>query len=278
MARRRLWLMRINRSADLPLLTQRDRPFEPDIMEALDPQQVVARYGRNWRLARPQRLGDEPVLFGKLGFESIRTDEPAVRYDEEAEDFITIPGSRGHGQFSYLVLDLDTRYLIFEERRDVRRTAFATALRMILRQAPNPEVAFDAEFVADMEEFSNWLTRTDRVTRFFVSVRQPNPDWDEHGDAIVRRLLEDSNAAQVNLEAKPPQDGPGLQITGTGLQDFVDYTRETFGVVRATGVVDRNRRFFDSGRNVASTDIETVENETEETYLRRLLRSLRSLL
>ena len=276
MARRRLWLMRINRSADLPLLARGDRPFQADITEALDPQQVVTRYERAWRLSRPQQLGDEPVLHGKLGFQSAQSSTDEVEYDEEAEDFIAVPNSRGRGQFSYYVLDLEDRYMIFEERRDIKRTSFAGALRVILERTPNPQAVFEAEFVADMGEFDDWLANTDRVTRFFVSIRQPNPNWDDR-DNMIRDIMEQSNAARMNLEAKPPPDGPGLQIPGSGLDAFIDHAKQTYGVVRASGEVQQNRKFFDSRRKFASTDIDTNDSEPEGTYLRRLLDMLKSI-
>jgi hypothetical protein len=269
--------MRINRSSELPLLALEDRPFERDILDALDPQQVITRYDRTWRLSRPQQLDDEPAIFGKLGFQSGQPNDDEVQYDEEAEDFIAIPRSRGRGQFSYYVLDLEERYLVFEERRDIRRTSFAGALRGILERSEGPNAAFEAEFVADMGELDDWLSNTDRVTRFFVSVRQPNPGWDERDARLVRQIMEEANAGRLNLEVTPHGDGPGLQVQGTGLVPFIDYAQQAYGVVRATGEVQQNRTFFDSGRRIAGADIDTSDREPVDTYLRRLWDRLKSI-
>ena len=116
MAPRRLTLMRINRNADLPLLELEQRSFELDILQALNPRLTATRYGRTWRLSRPQSSEEEPFIWGKLGFEGAERTDSEVIYDEASQDFITSSTRRGSGSFSYFVVDTETQYLIFEEK------------------------------------------------------------------------------------------------------------------------------------------------------------------
>jgi hypothetical protein len=123
MPNRRVTLMRISRQVGADEEVARN--FAQDIVAALDPGVSTTRYSRTWRLSQPQLTENNDVLWGKIGFVRQR-DESAVRYDEDQHDFVTIPGTLGHGSFCYYALDLRTRHLLFEERRpDIRRNSFA---------------------------------------------------------------------------------------------------------------------------------------------------------
>ena len=277
MPRRRVTLMRLNRSADLPLFSVSGRPFEPDVLSALDPQRVAVRYNRTWRLSRPQRIEGTEFVSGKLGFESAAQDSQ-VEYDDDLEDFVSRSEVRGHGQFSHFIVDLEDRYLLFEERPPhIRRGSFKGALQSILRQVDSPEILFDVDFVPDTDEFESWLERTERVSRFFVSLRQPNPNYDDR-EIEIRELLEDSNTSRLNLEARPADDGPGLEIRESGLAAFANHAIQGYGTIRGTGETSGARTFFDSGRKVITRRLDTLLGESEQTYLSKMLDMFRSLL
>ena len=274
MPRRRLTLMRINRSADLPMFAVADRPFDQDIRTALDPQITVERYGRSWRLSRPRTIEDQPLLWGKLGYHGASSGSD-VEYDEESEDFVTVSG-RQHGQFSYYVLDLEDRYLLFEERPpDIKRQSFSGALHAILHESMSPYI-FDVDPVVDPEDFIAWLRRTHRVTRFRATVRQPNPNWDGRPQNI-RDLIEESNAARVAVEATAATDGPGLKIMESDLRPFVEHISEGNGVISSAGETEQGPTVFHSERKVRGTNLDIDISEPEESFVQRLFNILRSL-
>ena len=268
--------MRISRSAALPLFAVENRPFEQDIVTALDPQQSTRRFNRTWRLSRLQRFEGEPFLWGKLGFLKAPT-ASEVQYDDVKEDFIVVPGPKEHGQFAYFVLDVVDRYMVFEERQpDIKRGSFLGALKAILSQSESPNALFEVDLVTDPDEFMAWLDRTERVSRFFVSMRQPNPTFDPREDA-VRRFMEESNAASLNIEAKPPKDGPGLEIRGSDLGRFVEYVSQGYGTIKGTGETQEKRTFFDSDRKVVSTDMDVERGEPETSILAKMKDRLKSI-
>ena len=272
MPRRRLTLMRINRSADLPIFAVADRPFDQDISTALDPQVTVERYGRSWRLSRPHMIDDQPFLWGKLGYQGAPSGSD-VEYDEASEDFVTVSG-RQHGRFSYYVLDLEDRYLLFEERPpDIKRQSFSGALQAILHESESPYI-FDVDPVVDPEDFLAWLSRTDRVTRFRATVRQPNPNWDNRPQAI-RELIEESNAKRVAIEATAGTEGSGLEIMESDLGAFVEHTSGGNGSISSAGeTADGRTTLYNSDRKGRSTTTDVDSAESEESFVRRLIAAL----
>ena len=183
--------------------------FRSSIAVALDPELSVTRYNRTWRLSRPHQVGTGG-LWGKLGFLRNRG-ESAVEYNESTHDFITIPGTAGHGSFAYYVVDLESQYLLFEERSpDIKRNSFAGASRSLLVQTADAE-NLSAEFVPDVESFDDWISNTDRVTRFFTSMRQANPNWTGRPRA-VRDLMEETRSARISVEARAARDGESLRV------------------------------------------------------------------
>ena len=276
MVRRRLTLMRINRSTALPLLARANRDFTSDIIDALDPQRTTTRYSRTWRLSRPQLVHDQQFLWGKLGFQGAQS-ESDIEYDEEREDFITVPGTRGRGRFAYFVLDVQDRYLGFEEvPPDIRRNSFSGALKSILASTDRAYV-FDVDFVADTGNFSEWIARTERISRFYVALREPNPDWKDRPQA-ERELMEESHASTLSIEAKSSQDGPGLEIEESDLAAFSYHAGDGYGNIRSTGQTQDGRRtFFDSERKNRNTAIDVGTDDTEESLIAKMYSALKSI-
>ena len=249
-----------------------NRPFDQDISTALDPQITVERYGRSWRLSRPQTIEGQPFLWGKLGYQGASSGSD-VEYDEESEDFVTVAG-RQHGQFSYCALDLEERYLLFEERPpDIKRQSFSGALQAILHESASPYI-FDVDPVIDPEDFLAWLSRTDRVTRFRATVRQPNPNWDDRPEAI-RVLIEETNAKRVAVEATAGSGGPGLEIMASDLGAFVEHTSGGNGSISSAGeTADGRATLFNSDRKVRGTTMDVDNNESEDSFVQRLIAAL----
>jgi hypothetical protein len=148
----------------------------------------------------------------------------------------------------------------------------------LLDEVPlEPGVELDAEFVTDEEEFERWLSETTRVDRFFVSVRPPNPTYDPRSDA-VEKLVEESNADRISVEAVADKDGPSLDINGSDLAAFAFHAASGYGEMRGSGERDGQPTEFDSKSSIRSTAIEYATTDTEQTIFQKLRDALRSLI
>ena len=277
MAQRRLTLMKVNRNADLPLLEFERRSFEQDVLQALDPLNSVTRYRRTWRLSRPRSSPDHPFISAKLGFEGAARTDSDVVYDEDLEDFIASPTTRGSAQFSHFIIDTEHQYLLFEEKPpDIRTTSFVGALRTILQQDATAH-RFDLDPVPDLDDFNSWLRRTTRVTKFRVTVRPPNPHWLDRPRAI-RDFVEESNAAHVTIDATASEDGPGLEIPNSDLGAFSEHAGLGYGTISGTGETAEGRTRYHSNRSTRGAVIDADPDESEPSFLRTLFETLRSLI
>lgn len=268
MPERRLTLLKVNRQEDAPQ-SLFERNFRHDIQAALNPEYSVTRYNRVWRLSAPQVV-DGRWLWAKLGFQT--SPDESVEYDEALHDFVSVPGSRGRGNYSLFVLDLETQFLLFEERPpDIKRNSFRGALNGILRLT-DMEFRFTADFVGDEERFERWLAQVDAVTRFYVALRRPNPDWDPRFEE-VEKVMESSHAARLTVEARPPEE-ESLQIKDTPLEAFAEYAGQGYGHVRASGKSGNKKRFFDSERNLRGATVEVAKDEEPRSVVQRIISTM----
>lgn len=271
MPRRRVVLMRISREPGTETVSQ---SFERDVVNALSPVIATTRYNRTWLLSRVSISDDGRYMWGKLGFQR-ESSETAFTYDPATQDFITVEGSGGHGTFSYYVIDLDSRYLAFEERPpDIKANSFAGAMRSLLKET-HDAYFLDAEFVFDADELDRWISETDTVTRFFVSLREPNPGWDGRPEN-VRTLMEESHADRLTLEARSTT-GESIDINDSDLRPFADLAGEGYGTVRGSGQRAGRPTYFDSERNVRTTDIQVERDEPESSIIEKVMIALRNM-
>lgn len=269
---KRIVLMRIQRSEDAAEAAQRS--FRDDVIEGLDPDISVTRYGRVWRISLPQFFGpNDRYVWAKIGFLRSRG-ELAAEYDEENYDFIPIEGTGGQGQFSYFVIDRRTQYMAFEQTTEIRPQSIRGALRKMFNEKPDLEL--DVDVVSDPGEFFDWLNAVTTVARVAVSVRQPNPHWDDRFEA-VQDLIGETGAARVSVEAVAPK-GDSLKVQGTDLAAFVEYAGEGYGRVSASGREGATRSDFDSEQAIRSGEIEVTPADTEQSIVRKIVNALSSLL
>ena len=274
MPTRRLALMRINRSTDSPLFSPVEQPFNEAITSALNPSISVTRYTRNWRLSRPQVIDDQAstFLWGKLGYQGSLPGN--IEYDEIREDFVEVPGQQVGGQFSYFVVDLDGRYLLFEERSEIKLQSFRGALQKILQRSEEfPR--FDVDPVIDPTDFITWLEQQDLVTKFRATVRQPNPNWTGRPQGM-RAFFEATGADKATIEVTSDSSS-GLKPLEPGLREFIEHVSEGNGTLSGNGQIDGRASSFDFARNVRSTKLNTEANEPEESFVRRLIAVLRGI-
>ena len=203
--------------------------------------------------------------------------ENAVIYDDEAEDYVPVEGTSGQGAFSYYLLDRNTQYLLFQQTSEIRPGSFAGALRKILDETYD-DFVFTADFVTDAEAWSEWLADAERIDRLFVSVRKPNPSWDDRFEA-VKTLVEESKAARVSVEAIAAKDGESLEVTGTDLDAFVEYANEGYGEIRARGeTVGGRRTEFDSKNAIRTRLVELTSADTLQGIYEKFRSVLTALL
>ena len=250
--------------------------FRENVLQALDPDIVVDRYNRAWRLSQPQILEDR-WLWGRLGF-ALQRAHAAVVYNEETHDFELIPGEERRGTISHYVLDLESQYMLFEEvRPEIRRQSFVGAMESILGRT-KAEVRLTVEEVYDGEAFSEWVKRVDRITRFRATFRRPNPDWDPRFEEL-RKVVEDTNADTVSLEAsKSSSEDQGLVIHGTILEEVAEHAAEGYGDAKATGKIDDKFKYFDSRRNPKSIRVPSPQNGTISAKIELLKQTLKGLI
>ena len=274
MAIRQLVLLRLLRDENTPMGLFESGSFSEDVKTALDPALSVERYSRRWRLSRPQEV-DNRWLSGKLGFERAVETE-AIHYDETVQDFVQEEAQAEQGTFSHYVIDLQNQYLLFELRPPaIQLNSFVGAFKKIL-DLTRERHRFEVEVITDTQEFYEWLTEVDEVEQVRVSLRRPNPSFEDRTENILG-LLEETNAARIDVDAHAPE-GESLQVPGTDLATMVDYAGEGYGEVNAIGKSNRTVRKFSSKSNTRSTSIEIVEDDDEPSLISKIIIALTSLI
>jgi hypothetical protein len=228
MARRRkskIWLGKISSirrdPQQLALVHER---FPAQLARALDPDHVVSYYGREWRLAQPH--WSDSSLFGKLGF-ARRARTEAVSYDEASHDWITQESPAAQGNYSHFVIDLPTQYIAFEEKgQDITHKAFVNAFDRFLSNG-----GLEVDLLTDSRTFEAWLSSVDRVTRFYVSIKAPNPGYSKRAEE-TRRIAEEIAAERLSVEATSEA---GLHVRGTLLEGAAETASRGNGAYRASG-------------------------------------------
>lgn len=271
--RRRVWLAKISRIDRHPeQLSLIHQEFEPDLLDVLEPSHRHIFYGREWRLSQPHADDRSRSLFGKLGF-ARGTRAEQVDYIEAEHDWVTVDTPAKAGNYSHFVVDLDTQIVAFEERGvDLSKTSFVNALGLFLADG-----GYEVNLLSDAADFDVWLRDMDRVTRFYVTLKAPNPRWSRRARE-TRRLAEEIAAERLSIEATSDSH---LNVRDTLLQGAADTAAMGNGEFRATGVKDGGRRYFDSRKRFVSGDIEVPDQASSGAILaeiRELLHTLQAAL
>lgn len=256
---RTVWLGKVSFTDRRPeqLALVHDR-FPDALYRALDPERPVAYY-REWRLSQPRV--DQRTLSAELGFRR-RTRQEEVDYDEDQHEWISSEAAARLGNFAHFVLDLDSQIVAFEDRgEDLRRDSFVTVLGRFLEVS-----GLEVNLISDTNEFEAWLNSVDAVTRFRVTLRQPNPGWSKRAKQ-VRELAQEVDPDWLTIEA---QSTTGLNVRDTLLDGAADTAAMGNGSFKATGIVGDSRRFFDSAKRFLSGIIEVTNEDSSPTIASKL--------
>jgi hypothetical protein len=252
------------RPSQLALMHER---FPDALMRALDPNRRVSYY-REWRLSVPHRTESGEAVFAQLGFRRRKRQEE-VDYDEASHEWVSSEAPARQGNFAHFVIDLKTQLIAFEDRgNDLKRDSFLKALGLFLEKS-----GLEVNLVSDTREFETWLSEVDVVTRFRVTLRQPNPGYSKRAKE-VRELAGEVEAERLTIEA---ESSSGLNVRDTLLDGAADTAAMGNGSFKATGLSQGRRRFFDSGKRFLSGAIEVAQGDSAGTIagkIRDLMRDL----
>ncbi|MTD46847.1 hypothetical protein GKE82_21760 [Conexibacter sp. W3-3-2] len=241
------------RPSQLALMHER---FPEALERALDADRQESYYGREWRLSEPAWDERDGVVYAQLGFRR-RTRHAEIDYDDEKHVWISSESPARQGNFAHFVIDLNSQLLAFEDRgTDLKRDSFLHVLKQFLAKA-----GLEANLLSDAREFEAWLSEVDRVTRFRVTLRQPNPGYSKRARQ-VRELAGEVEAERLTIEA---ESSAGLNVRDTLLDGAADTASLGNGSYRATGFVGDKRRFFDSAKRFVSGVIEVVQGDSAQT-------------
>jgi hypothetical protein len=260
--RRRIWLAKVSRiNRDPNQLALVHEEFGPDIAHALDPEVRHQYYGRVWRLSQPYTEPDTLALYCKLGF-ARRARGEEVDYDEAEHDWVTVEAPANTGDYSHFVINLNTQILAFEEKgTDLSRESFLNALSLFLSTA-----GYEINLLSDSAGFEAWLDDVDQVTRFYVSLKPPNPKWTPRAKE-TRRIAQEIDAERLSIEAISER---GLNVRDTVLDGAAETAAHGNGVFRASGFKAGARRFFDSAKRFRGGDIEVTDLDSSRTILNKM--------
>ena len=259
--RRQVWYARINRRHRTLL----DREFKEEALTAFDADVSAERYGRTWRLSQP--IVEPGLLVAKLGFER-RSPSAGVRYDNSIHDFVEVENPIEAGNFVFFALDLETRLLAFEERKpDIKMQSFIGALTKIF---DNQGFLWDIDLITDDTSLDDWLSDVDKVTRFRATVSSPNPNPWRHANEI-NEIISEPNTDILSIEALAGEDNQdGIKVEGTILGAIADHALDGNGYLKLTGLKGGARRFYDSIKRLATSQIVLDPNGTSDELVEQL--------
>jgi hypothetical protein len=269
MPRRTIYFAKLTSGAQVTLADRGS--FHDTILEALDPQHKVERYGRTWRFSRP--IDQVEFVLGKLGF-THEGEQEQTDYDEEAEDFVTALAPARQTFFSHFVVDIVAEVVAFEDRgRLIRRQSFLGAFDGLLEAAG---LNVTVEPLTDPASLREWAASVERVVRIRASVRNPNPGWVDDAGA-VRQLVEETDAESVDVTAKASQDH-GLNVGAQWVDGALhQISEEGQGTMSAIGVRGEKESRWTSGQRVRSEELEESPQDASETIWSRIVDMLRGV-
>ena len=229
--------------------------FDSALAQALDPNRTITYY-REWRLSEPHVDAASNTLSAQLGFRRAKRREE-VDYDEQRHEWVSSEAASRQGNFAHFVIDLGTHVIAFEDRgQDLPRDSFLTVLGKFLETA-----GLEVNLISDTAEFEAWLASVDRVTRFRVTLRPPNPGYSKRAKQ-VRELATETEADRITIDAESER---GLHVRDTLLDGAADTAAMGNGSFKVTGLAGNARRFFDSTKRFVSGLIDVTDTDSSET-------------
>lgn len=260
-------LARVLRDENAPVSLFDEDEFRDALLRALNPAVSVERYSRLWRLSQP--TAEDEWVTGRLGFLEPTT-TAGIDYSEDNRDFIEIEEQHAGGTFSNFAIHIPSQYIIFELKpkpNEILPNSFLGALKAILQR--DQFARLTAELIFESGKLDEWLDTVDKVASIKIDLRRPNPDYTGR-PASIKRILEDTNASTVKIEAKS-EDDDGLKIQDSELHEYAEYAAEEgYGSIKATGDREGRTSNFESIRHVPRERITVDEDENSESLLAKL--------
>ncbi len=228
--------------------------FENIIKEAINPDEIIDRYHRLWRVSKP--LIKDGYLVGKLGFMS-STSETRTYYDDTRKDFIEKSVDLRQGHYVQWAIDLNSQIMGFEIKLpDIRYQSVIGAFKDILDK--RPDIGLTIEHIVESSQFYEWANKLDRVTKFAANLRRPNPDYSSR-TKIIEELLELTNGDYAKVEISKEKGSDDSLDTEKTIRDLVDYGEQGYSTIVASGQKKGKSKHFDSRRRMPFEKIDTPE-------------------
>lgn len=228
----RVAFARVLRDENAPVSLFEADDFRESLLQALNPAVSVERYSRSWRLSQP--ITEDEWVTGRLGFVE-PTVTPGITYSEEDQDFVELEEHHEGGSYSNFAIHIPSQYIVFEiKTQEIRLQSFFGAFKAILEKDQLSRLT--AELVFDSAKLNEWLDSVDKVSSIKISLRRPNPDYTGRPEAI-RRILEETNASKVKIEAESEEDG--LEVQNSELREYADSPKK--GMVLSVRLVIKEK-------------------------------------
>jgi hypothetical protein len=195
------------------------------VVDALQSDTLVIRYGRTWRVGGV--LVENGFLYGRLGFESTH---PEDLWDPDKKDFdeVDVPGGVA-APFAIRLADLR---VVFQVRGPfIRITSFTGALRALLREATFND-GWQIEFRQNRMAFRTWRETVKRVTRLRARLEPPNPNYE--GRPSIRALIEGAHLVGANLDLQSEDLNTDAEI----VRELLDHVQRGYGEATVIGQRD----------------------------------------
>lgn len=248
--------------------------FEKAILTVIDPNvKMPPRYGRTWRFSQPKIR--DGFLIGKFGFVTTGIAQQGD-YDEKLKDFVLRTFDSRQPTYSLWAIDLSYQILAFEVKPpDIKYQSFVGNFEEFLNE--RPDINLTIEKVVETAKFIEWVGNVDRVTKFTATLRPPNPDYSEHPDDLIRRLLEEPNADQAKVEFTKQKGSTDSLNTESGktIQNLVEYGKVGYSTVVARGLKKDRIRIYDSRKRIPVETEDIPKSIDDDSKLNRIINAIR---
>lgn len=255
--------------------TMFQQSYEIDIQKAINPENIINRYERNWRFSKPKIK--DGYLTGKFGF--IQEGKEMIGdYDEEKQDFIQRTIDAKQTTWVLYAIDFGSHILAFEAKPPlIYYQSFKGAFEKNL-DTNYPQLNFMVEDFVQTSRFLAWAKEeVDKVISFKASLRARNPDY-SRDPKFIQRLMGDTNADRARLELSKLKDSPDSLNTDTVINDVVEYGEEGYSSILARGKKGEQVKIFDSSKSTPSQRIEVAKDINDESKWKTIINVLKTFI
>ncbi|WP_077077579.1 hypothetical protein [Mycobacterium numidiamassiliense] len=196
------------------------------LIARLSPGNRVTRRGRDWIIGRTQTDGG--VLSGRLGF--VADGAVTEVWDEGAKDFRDETTQRG--VTTTFAVNIDRLTAFIQERTHIPINSAITALEEILNEGrTQKDLRWSIESRKGTQSLQRWLETVDKVTAVRLTVRKPNPRWQDARN--LQKIMENAEAEIANIEL---ENQNGIDINSDFISETQSHIDRGYGDGRYEGV------------------------------------------